>query len=102
MLTTEKEMKKDTGMMLEKQDKTIGAVREVSEKIDRCNEDIVTEINKIIKRNLSLEKKALPKKHYFLLIKHRFSFVKRKSVMEERFERIEREIGEIKAKIGLL
>ena len=34
MLTTEKEIKKDTGMMLEKQDETIGAIREVSENID--------------------------------------------------------------------
>ena len=47
MLTTEKEMKKDTGMMLEKQDKTIGAIREVSEKIDRGKEDVVTEIRSL-------------------------------------------------------
>jgi acylphosphatase len=104
MLTTEKEIKKDTGMMLEKQDmtlekqdmtlekqgmtlekqdmtlekqdKTIGAIREVSEKIDRGKEDIVTEI-----RSLREDLKAY---------------------MEERFERVEREIWEIKAKIGLL
>jgi len=75
MLATEKEIKKDTGMMLEKQEETIGAIREVSEKIDRGKEDIVTEI-RALREDL-------------------------KSYMEERFERIEREIEEIKVKIGL-
>ncbi len=82
MLATEKEIKKDTGMMLEKQDsmlekqeETIGAIREVSEKIDRGKEDIVTEI-RALREDL-------------------------KSYMEERFVRIEREIEEIKVKIGL-
>lgn len=60
--------------MLEKQDETIGAIREVSEKIDRGKADIVGEI-----RSLREELKAY---------------------IEERFERIEREIDEIKARIG--
>jgi len=76
MLATEKAVKKDTGMMLGKQDETIREIREVSEKIDRGKEDIVTEI-KGLREDL-------------------------KSYVEERFERIEREIGAIKAKIGLL
>ena len=82
MVATEKEIKKDTGMMLEKQDsmlekqdETIGAIREVSEKIDQSKEDIVTEIRSL-REDL-------------------------KSYMEGRFERIEQEIGAIKAKIGL-
>jgi acylphosphatase len=58
MLATEKEIKRDTGMMLEKQDimlekqdimlekqdTTIGAIRELAEKIDKGKEDIVSEI----------------------------------------------------------
>ena len=96
MVATEKEIKKDTGMMLEKQDsmlekqdaalgkqdsmlgkqdETIGAIREVSEKIDQSKEDIVSEI-KGLRGDL-------------------------KSYMEERFGRIEQEIVEIKAKVGM-
>ena len=96
MVATEKEIKKDTGMMLEKQDsmlekqdaalgkqdsmlgkqdETIGAIREVSEKIDQSKEDIVSEIKGL-----------------------RGDW---KSYMEERFGRIEQEIVEIKAKVGM-
>jgi len=110
MVATEKEIKKDTGMMLEKQDsmlekqdaalgkqdsmlekqdtalgkqdsmlgkqdETIGAIREVSEKTDQSKEDIVSEI-KGLRGDL-------------------------KTYMEERFGRIEQEIVEIKAKVGM-
>jgi acylphosphatase len=75
MVATEKEIKKDTGMMLGKQDETIGGIREVSEKIDQSKEDIVSEI-KGLREDL-------------------------KSYMEERFGRIEQEIVEIKAKVGM-
>ncbi len=61
--------------MLEKQDGTIGAIKEISEKIDNSKEGIISEI-----RSLREDLKAY---------------------MEERFVRIEREIEEIKAKIGL-
>jgi len=46
-------------MMLQKQDDTIEA-------IDRSKDEIVTEIRSL-REDLSLEKKALPKKHCFLL-----------------------------------
>ena len=36
------------------------------------------------------------------LLAQTFSFEKRKSVMEERFDRIEQEIGVIKAKLGMI
>ena len=75
MVATEKEIKKDTGMMLGKQDETIGGIREVSEKIDQGKEDLVTEIRSL-RGDL-------------------------KSYMEERFGRIEQEIVEIKAKVGM-
>ncbi len=110
MVATEKEIKKDTGMMLGKQDsmlgkqdsmlgkldsmlgkqdsmlekqdsmlgkldENIGGIREVSEKIDQSKEDIVSEI-KGLRGDL-------------------------KSYMEERFGRIEQEIVEIKAKVGM-
>lgn len=57
MLVTEKEIKKDTGMMLEKQDETINEIRSLREDL--------------------------------------------RAYMAERFERIERDIAEIKAKIRL-
>ena len=63
-------------MMLEKQDETIGGVREVSERIDRGKEDIVTEIGSL-REDL-------------------------KSYMEEKFTRIEHEVEAIKAKIGMV
>jgi len=63
-------------MMLEKQDNTIGAIREVSEKIDRGKEDIVTEISSL-REDL-------------------------RSYMENKFAKIEYEIEGIKAKIGMV
>jgi acylphosphatase len=62
--------------MLEKQDKTIAAIGEVSEKIDGGKEEIVTEI-KSLRGDL-------------------------KSHMENKFAKIEHEIVEIKAKIGMV
>jgi acylphosphatase len=44
MNETLKSVKEDTSQMLEKQDETIGAIGEVSEKIDEGKEEIVTEI----------------------------------------------------------
>ncbi len=76
MLEKQDMMLERQDMMLKKQDETIGAIREVSEKIDRGKEDIVTEI-----RSLRDDLKAY---------------------MEERFERVEREIEVIKAKLGLV
>ena len=90
MLATEKGIKKDTGMMLEKQDltldkqdsmldkqdETIGAIREVSGRIDQGKEDIVMEISSL-REDL-------------------------KSYMENKFAGIEREITEIKVKIGMV
>ena len=111
MLATEKGIKKDTGMTLEKQDltlekqdsmlekmdsmlgkqdsmlekqdlmlgkqdETIGAIREVSEKIDLGKEDIVAEISSL-REDL-------------------------RSYMENKFAGIEREITEIKVKIGMV
>ena len=61
---------------LEKQDKTIAAIGEVSEKIDGGKEEIVTEI-KSLRGDL-------------------------KSYMESKFAKIEHEIVEIKAKIGMV
>jgi len=63
-------------MMLEKQDGTIGAIREVSEKIDEGKEEIVTEISSL-REDL-------------------------RSYMENKFARIEHEIEGIKAKIGIV
>jgi archaellum component FlaC len=63
-------------MMLEKQDETIGAIREVSEKIDEGKEEIVTEI-KSLREDL-------------------------RSYMENKFAKIEYEIAEIKAKVGMV
>jgi len=60
----------------EKQDETIGAIGEVSEKIDSGKEEIVTEIRSL-REDL-------------------------KTYMEDKFARIEQEIGVIKAKIGMV
>jgi hypothetical protein len=62
--------------MLEKQDDTIGEIRNVSEKIDQGKEEIVTEIS-FLRGDL-------------------------KSYMESKFAKIEYEIAQIKAKIGLV
>ncbi|HJH27230.1 MAG TPA: acylphosphatase [Methanophagales archaeon] len=62
--------------MLEKQDETIGAIREVSEKIDEGKEEIVTEISSL-RGDL-------------------------RSYMENKFAIIEHEIEGIKAKIGIV
>ena len=62
--------------MLEKQDETIGAIREVSEKIDEGKEEIVTEIGSL-REDL-------------------------RSYMENKFAIIEYEIEGIKAKIGMM
>jgi len=62
--------------MLEKQDETIGAIREVSEKIDEGKEEIVTEIGSL-REDL-------------------------RSYMENKFAIIEHEIEGIKAKIGIV
>ena len=77
------QIKQDTSNMLEKQDRmlqkqddTIGAIREVSEKIDCGKEDIVTEV-KSLREDL-------------------------RSYMENKFARIEHEIEGIKAKIGMV
>lgn len=62
--------------MLEKQDDTIGAIRNVSDKIDQGKADIVTEI-KSLREDL-------------------------KTYMENKFTKIEYEIAEIKSKIGMV
>jgi len=62
-------------MMLEKQDDTIGAIRNVSEKIDQSKEEIVTEISSL-REDL-------------------------KSYMANKFAKIEYEIAQIKTKIGM-
>lgn len=72
---TMKSVKEDTSKMLEKQDDTIGAMVEVSEKIDNGKEEIVTEIRSL-REDL-------------------------KSYMESKFGKIEHEIEAIKAKIGM-
>jgi len=72
---TMKSVKEDTSKMLEKQDETIGAIGEVSAKIDGGKEGIVTEI-KSLREDL-------------------------KSYMENKFGKIEHEIEAIKAKIGM-
>lgn len=80
---TMKSVKEDTShmlekqdMMLEKQDETIGAIREVSEKIEGAKEEIVTEIGSL-REDL-------------------------RSYMENKFAIIEHEIEGIKAKIGIV
>lgn len=80
---TLKSVKEDTSQMLEKQDQmlekqdeTIGAIKGVSEKIDRSKEEIVTEISSL-REDL-------------------------RSYMENKFTRIEHEIEAIKAKIGMV
>jgi len=75
MLEKQDMMLEKQDMMLEKQDDTIGAIREVSEKIDRGKEDIVTEISSL-REDL-------------------------RSYMENKFAKIEYEIAELKAKIGM-
>ncbi|MCK4731197.1 MAG: hypothetical protein KAT65_01955, partial [Methanophagales archaeon] len=62
--------------MLEKQDDTIAEIRNVSEKIDEGKEEIVTEIS-TLRGDL-------------------------RSYMENKFGKIEYEIAEIKAKIGMV
>ena len=69
------QIKEDTSLMLEKQDETIGAIGEVSEKIDGGKEEIVTEISSL--------------RGYL------------RSYMENKFAIIEHEIEGIKAKIGM-
>ncbi|NQE04304.1 Acylphosphatase [ANME-1 cluster archaeon GoMg1] len=70
------QIKQDTSQMLEKQDDTIAAVGEVSEKIEGAKEDIVTEIGSL-REDL-------------------------RSYMENKFAIIEHEIEGIKAKIGMV
>ena len=72
---TEKMLEKQD-QMLQKQDDTIGAIREVSEKIDCGKEDIVTEV-KSLREDL-------------------------RSYMENKFAKIEYEIEGIKAKVGMV
>ena len=62
--------------MLEKQDDTIAAIGEVSEKIDGAKEEIVTEVSSL-REDL-------------------------RSYMENKFAKIEYEIAEIKAKVGIV
>ena len=76
MNETMKSVKEDTSQMLEKQDETIGAIGEVSEKIDEGKEEIVTEISSL-REDL-------------------------RSYMENKFAIIEHEIEGIKAKIGMM
>ena len=76
MLEKQDRMLEKQDMMLEKQDNTIGAIREVSEKIDCGKEDIVTEV-KSLREDL-------------------------RSYMENKFAKIEYEIAGIKAKVGMV
>jgi len=69
------QIKQDTSQMLEKQDETIGAIGDVSEKIDGGKEEIVTEIRSL-RGDL-------------------------RSYMENKFAIIEQEIEGIKEKIGM-
>ena len=69
-------VKEDTSKMLGKQDKTIDAIGEVSEKIDGSKEEIVTEISSL-RDDL-------------------------RSYMEYKFARIEHDVEAIKAKIGMV
>ena len=73
-MTLEKQdmMLEKQDMMLEKQDETIDVIGEVSEKIDRSKEDIVTEISSL-----------------------------RGPYMEEKFTKIVHDVEQIKAKIGM-
>jgi len=76
MLEKQDMMLKKQDVVIEKQDDTIVAIREVSEKIDQGKEEIVTEI-KSLREDL-------------------------RSYMENKFAKIEHEIVEIKAKIGMV
>ena len=76
MLEKQDMMLEKQDMMLEKQDGTIGAIGEVSEKIDEGKEEIVTEISSL-REDL-------------------------RSYMENKFAIIEHEIEGIKAKIGIV
>jgi acylphosphatase len=71
-----KKMLEKQDMMLEKQDDTIAAIGEVSEKIDGAKEEIVTEVGSL-REDL-------------------------RSYMENKFAKIEYEIAEIKAKVGIV
>jgi acylphosphatase len=71
-----KKMLEKQDMMLEKQDDTIAAIGEVSEKIEGAKEEIVTEIGSL-REDL-------------------------RSYMENKFAKIEYEIAEIKAKVGIV
>ena len=76
MNETQKGVKEDTSKMLEKQDKTIDAIGEVSEKINGSKEEMVTEISSL-RDDL-------------------------RSYMEYKFAKIEHEVEAIKAKIGMI
>ncbi len=76
MLEKQDMMLEKQDMMLEKQDETIGAIGGVSEKIDGAKEEIVTEISSL-REDL-------------------------RSYMENKFAKIEYEIAEIKAKVGIV
>jgi acylphosphatase len=76
MNETQKGVKEDTSKMLEKQDETIDAIGEVSEKIDGSKEEIVTQISSL-RDDL-------------------------RSYMEYKFAKIEHEVEAIKAKIGMI
>ena len=76
MLVKQDIMREKQDTMIEKQDNTIEAIRNVSEKIDQGKEGIVTEIRSL-REDL-------------------------KSYMANKFAKIEHEITEIKAKIGMI
>jgi len=76
MNETLKGVKEDTSKMLEKQDETVDAIVEVSEKIDRSKEEIVTQISSL-RDDL-------------------------RSYMDYKFAKIEHEVEAIKAKIGMI
>ena len=76
MNETLKGVKEDTSKMLEKQDETIDAIGEVSEKIDGSKEEIVTQISSL-RDDL-------------------------RSYMDYKFAKIEHEVEAIKAKIGMI
>ena len=76
MLEKQDTMLEKQDQMLGKQDDTIAGIREVSEKIDRGKEDIVTEISSL-REDL-------------------------RSYMENKFAKIEYEIAGIKAKVGMV
>jgi acylphosphatase len=114
MLATEKGIKKDTGMMLEKQDLMLGKqdlmLGKQDEMIEKQDEMIEKQDTMIEKQDAMLEKQDTMIEKQDAMLEKQDETIREirglredlKAYMEKRFDRIEREIMEIKVKIGMV